>query len=145
MIVYRGLSITPEELNKKYKIGNKISLQGFTSSTLNRNIAVAFSGMNKSRNDVEGKGKVPVLIELEITGNHQFIVLNSKDLTSFPEEEEVILQDGILYECVGVKSEDIQQGEGEEPRKLNIVSLKNVPDKYASSNKYSRVLKLLLN
>ena len=32
--VYRGLTLTREELNNKYKEGKKINLQGFTSTTL---------------------------------------------------------------------------------------------------------------
>ena len=33
-IVYRGLKLSKEELEQKYKVDNLINLQGFTSSTL---------------------------------------------------------------------------------------------------------------
>lgn len=43
IIVYRGLRVSSETLDEKYKIGNVINLQGFTSSTISRETAKTFA------------------------------------------------------------------------------------------------------
>jgi hypothetical protein len=41
--VYRGLQIPADEMEEKYFIGNKITLKGYTSTTLDRPVAVGFA------------------------------------------------------------------------------------------------------
>ena len=41
--VYRGLQMSNEELAAKYFEGNSIRLQGFTSTTLDSNVALGFA------------------------------------------------------------------------------------------------------
>lgn len=43
IIVYRGLKITRENLSKEYIVGNKINLQGFTSTTREMDRALNFA------------------------------------------------------------------------------------------------------
>lgn len=43
IVVYRGLKVHENELQDKYTLGNKITLTGFTSSTLSRKIAISFA------------------------------------------------------------------------------------------------------
>lgn len=47
--VYRGLQVKKEELDNYYKVGNTVSLQGFTSSTMDREIAKSFSFMDSRK------------------------------------------------------------------------------------------------
>lgn len=66
--VYRGLTISSEELASKYKVGNTITLQGFTSTTIVRNVALRFATGGTS-NQVEDSEKVPLLMEIRIKGD----------------------------------------------------------------------------
>ena len=81
--VYRGLKLSTEELENKYKIGNKIQLTGFTSSTLRRNLAQKFA-FQKHKDDSKDLLLKPVLIEIDISGSKQFIGLNSSQLSAYP-------------------------------------------------------------
>ena len=46
---------------------------------------------------------ISILFEIEFRGGMQFFSLNSPELSSYPEEKEVLLQDGILYKVVNVR------------------------------------------
>lgn len=56
---------------------------------------------------------------IEFTGKQQFFFLNSKELSAYYGEQEVLLQDGILYEVidVSVQTESIERGDGIEFKK----------------------------
>ena len=41
--VYRGLKVSETELAERFQVGAKTNLQGFTSSTLNRSVALKFT------------------------------------------------------------------------------------------------------
>lgn len=83
--VYRGLKVSEQELEEKYKIGNVFNLQGYTSSTLNREIAKSFAFDDDNiRNQV--KDKTPLLIEIQFRGHQQFFSLNSSDYSAYPNE-----------------------------------------------------------
>ena len=45
--------------------------------------------------DQEPQDKLPVLIIIDFTGKNQFFFLDTKKVTAFPKEQEVLLQDGI--------------------------------------------------
>ena len=83
--VYRGLQIPEVELKEKYIVGNSFNLQGFTSTTLKRNVAINFAIGDK---DTE---KCPLLIEIKIKGGLQLFNLNSAELSAYPKEEEILL------------------------------------------------------
>ena len=59
--VYRGLSINVEELNSKYVVGKSITLQGFTSTTQDREVALGFATNSPVKENCE-----PLLIEILI-------------------------------------------------------------------------------
>ena len=83
--VYRGLQIPIVELKEKYFVGNSFNLQGFTSTTLKRNVAINFAIGDE---DTE---KCPLLIEIKIKGGLQLFNLNSAELSAYPKEEEILL------------------------------------------------------
>ena len=66
--VYRGLQVPASELTHKYFNGNSIHLQGFTSTTLNRDTALNFA-LDNLPDDVSGADKCPLLIEIVIKGD----------------------------------------------------------------------------
>ena len=66
--VYRGLQVPPSELENKYFRGNSIHLQGFTSTTLNRDTALGFA-LDNLQDDVSRDDKCPLLIEIFIKGD----------------------------------------------------------------------------
>ena len=71
-----------EEIEAEYKKGALIHLKGFTSSTLDRKIAISFAF--KSLNlEVDDPDKSPILMEIEFSGIQQFIHLNSRDVSAF--------------------------------------------------------------
>lgn len=87
--VYRGLKVSQEELDEKYKLNGIINLSGFTSSTLDRDIACSFAfGNLKIKDECH---PCSVLFEIEFTGHNQFISLYNEELSSFPNEREVLL------------------------------------------------------
>lgn len=49
------------------------------------------------------KQLVPLLIEIEFTGENRFIYLNNEELSSFPQEKEVLLQEGMQYKVTSVE------------------------------------------
>ena len=48
----------------------------------------------------------PVLLKINIIDKKQYFYLNTKELSAFPEEDEVLLQDGLLYEVKSIDNED---------------------------------------
>merc|ERR1719353_2200620 len=44
--VYRGLQLSTQELEQRYQIDKRFRLKGFTSTTLNRSVAVDFAVSN---------------------------------------------------------------------------------------------------
>lgn len=44
--------------------------------------------------------KLPVLFEIDFSGGQQFFHLNSEEYSSYPYEEEVLLQEGIQYRVI---------------------------------------------
>ena len=76
-IVYRGLKLTESELTDRFKVGSKISLQGYTSTTLSRNTALTFA-TSKDESDTKSNQstiseaqidqKVPVLFQIQLPG-----------------------------------------------------------------------------
>ena len=129
-----------------------MSLTGFTSTTLNRGTALGFATIDliakekKSAAADSTSSVVPLLIEIDFKGN-QFFYLNSEKLSAYPDEKEVLLQDGVQYKVVTVQPETVTVEEGgqEFQRKLNVVRLQNIEDKYKRANACLRVTRLLTN
>ena len=89
--MYRGLQLPILELDEKFAIRAKISLQGFTSSTLSRDLGLEFALKDLQPNGFSTEGQVPVLFQILFKGGKQFFQLNSTEYSAFPEEEEVLL------------------------------------------------------
>ena len=66
--VYRGLKISNEELESKYNVGNTITLQGFTSTTIDREVALGFA-TDGPLDDADLSEKVSLLLEIRIKEN----------------------------------------------------------------------------
>ena len=49
-----------------------------------------------------GAQKVAILLEITIRGCNQYFCLNSAEYSSYPQEEEVLLQEGIKYRVVDI-------------------------------------------
>ena len=55
-------------MESKYKIGNSITLQGYTSTTIDRNIALGFATADPDNQD-NLSDYFPLLMEIRIKGN----------------------------------------------------------------------------
>ena len=87
--------------------------------------------------------KVPVLRDIAITG--EFFFLNSLDYSAYPEEQEVLIQEGIRYRVISVDQavHSIKVDEKYLEQKLIIVKLRNIKDKYKRMNCFKRSVKYL--
>ena len=75
-----------------------MNLQGFTSTSLSKD-----SALNFATNGVDPSStlqKVAILLEIKISGSKQYFYLNSKEYSSYPNEQEVLLQEGIKYKVI---------------------------------------------
>lgn len=91
--------------------------------------------------------KIPVLIEIKIKQNDQIFFLNSEELSAFPEEEEILLQDGAQYfvvSCNQLNQTIEMNGKLLEKELFNVVLEKKV-DKYLQMNYLFRSIKLLID
>ena len=64
------------ELDSKYYAGNSINLQGYTSTTQDRGVALHFA-IGQNIEEFGTNGKVPILVEIKIKGKQQLFFLNS--------------------------------------------------------------------
>ena len=63
----------------------------------------------------EEPSRLPVILQIEFTGNQQYFFLNSKEVSAYPSEEEILLQDGIQYTVKKVTTETmVKYNEGNE-------------------------------
>lgn len=91
MKLYRGLTLPEDAIqfyHKKQEDRGVFRFNGFTSTTVNKQIAIQFATQNSK------EGSVPVIFEIYLRPNgfgKQF--LDDKTLTAFPNEEEVLVGD----------------------------------------------------
>ena len=92
MKLYRGLSLPPKAVDYyKQKQVDKGSFRfnGFTSTTLNKKVAIGFAKGNAK------KGTIPVIFEIYLWNaesyNRQY--LDSNELSAFPSEKEILVGD----------------------------------------------------
>ena len=78
------------ELNTKYKIGEKIRLNGFTSTTMNRSFSIKFT-VEEEHAEIIDPMKCPVFMQIEFKGRQQFFHLNFKDYSAYPYENEILI------------------------------------------------------
>lgn len=146
--VYRGLQVSPQELQQKYQVSDKIRLQGFTSTTMDPEIAIDFAvgELFDEDEDVGTSNKCPVLIEINVKDHEQLIFLNNDELSAFAEEQEVLLQDGVQYKVVSseIIEATVERDDKQIKKKLTKVCLEKMKDRYTRMNCCHRYLRLLL-
>ena len=86
-----------------------------------------------------------MLFEIDYSGGQQCFHLNSKDLSSYPEEQEVLLQEGIMYKVLKISEEKVPYSiNGSNCLKnLTIISLKNIKEKYSNLSFFERFYNIM--
>lgn len=103
--VYRGMTITPEEMADKYQVGKTVNYPNFTSTTKNRAYSMGFIRRELSADKGKGGQKVGMLLRLDVQENGK----NVEDL-SLAMEEEVLLLPGTKFQ---VETNPVSTAEGE--------------------------------
>ena len=73
-----------------YPINNKVHLTGYTSTSTDFEIAKKFALYNL------GADEIPVIFSINFKGS-QGLFQMSKEYTAYPEENEILVQDGLEY------------------------------------------------
>ena len=129
LTVYRGLQISKSELETKFVPEKTVNLLGFTSTSLDITQAKKFA-LEQLKSD-----KMAVILKIDFTGSNQYFMIDSPEYSSYPQEQEVILQEGVKYLVNRVYQETTDGQALETPKDSNqytitFVELTNVPDKY---------------
>lgn len=66
--VYRGMQVSQDELNNKYKVGDQVALPGFMSTSSEWNAGLNTS-LKKSKK-MSDASKIPVMLEIDFKGNN---------------------------------------------------------------------------
>ena len=74
----------------QYEIGSTMNLLGYTSTSRDFDTALKFSFQDLNID------KVPVVFKIEFRGSQGLFEL-TLDCTAYPEEQEVLVQDGLTY------------------------------------------------
>lgn len=113
-IVYRGLSLLPNDI-KAYKecrdgltdAKQTINLAGYNSTSQERDVAIGFALKNRDPR------RTSVLLEIDLkegTKSGFCFVMNQECFTRFPEENEILLDDGIPFKVSSVsENEDFKR------------------------------------
>ena len=88
-----------------------------------------------------------ILLEITIRGSNQYFYLNSSEYSSYPDEEEVLLQEGIKYKVLDFDEIIVQQviEDQEVDTKVLIIKLDAIGDKYSQMNCCRRGIHYLAN
>ena len=78
-MLYRGVQLTPSEI-QAHAPRKKICLQGYTSTSKDRQVAFNFA------TDRIADGKVAVLYEIEFKGTQGIFFMSSRNFSAHPEE-----------------------------------------------------------
>ena len=86
-------------------------------------------------------------MEITIRGSNQFFSLNSDEYSSFPDEEEVLMQEGIKYKVLTIDEITVksQADDQEVDTKVTVIKLEAVGDKYSQMNCCRRGIHYLAN
>lgn len=86
-IVYRGLTMSSDEIQSKFRVNKNINLLGFTSTTLEKEQAFGFAIKQAKLNpSIDDPAKTPVVMEIEFKGQQQYFELNTKEYSAYPTE-----------------------------------------------------------
>ena len=116
--LYRGTGLKPEQLkeyqDKAGKTGffDKVTITGYISTSLDRLAAEEFTWSNQTT------GHEATLFEIMWKSTTNYYVM---DMSAFPEEQEILLQDGKSFFVVSVEKTVDQHG-----TPLNLVILKTL-------------------
>ena len=143
--VYRGLQTSQEELGRQFKLGDTVNLLGFTSTSLSMERALGFATQGIGL--FSGAQKVAILLEITVRGAKQFFFLNSAEYSSYPCEQEVLLQEGIKYRVLAMDQMIFKQVvEGKEvDTEVAVIRLDAMGDKYSQMNCCRRGIHYLAN
>lgn len=103
--VYRGLTLDTKQLNQvKQMMGDFINLRGYTSTSLNQDVAIEFA---MKYNIPE---RHPVLFSMNMRdgtlGGHCFL-MNERIFSAYPSEEELLLDDGLPFKVITCRERKI--------------------------------------
>ena len=95
----------------------------------------------------ENPSKCPVLIEIKVMDDNQLFFMNSPELSAYPKEQEILLQDGVEYQVIDCNqiTETVREEGRVYTKKVTEVKLVKKSDKYSSMNCLARSMKLLVN
>lgn len=106
---WRGIKLDPEamesfldQIDEAHYSGDPISLKGFTSSTMDPNVATK---------DFGGGGSGGVMFE--ITANHGVYLPSIPNATAIEDEREFLMNHGAKFRVVGVSKEPFKNHKGE--------------------------------
>ena len=88
-----------------------------------------------------------ILLKITIRGSNQFFSLNSAEYSSYPYEEEVLMQEGIKYRVLDIDEMTVKQlvGDQEVDTKVAVIKLDAIGDKYSQMNCCRRGIHYLTN
>ena len=86
----------------KYVPESKIHLMGYTSTSMDIGTAINFASFNAADDD-----KIPVVFEIIFRGDKGLFKL-TQGYSAFPEEGEVLVQDGLEYRITSHESEILE-------------------------------------
>ena len=92
--LYRGLKLDLNEI-EMYQVESNVNLTGYTSSTTNPNVAIEFALDNPQQN------LLPVVFHIEFVSQVGLFQM-SKEYTAYPDEDEILIQDGLQYRVKSV-------------------------------------------
>ena len=92
--MFRGIKLDQNEING-YQIGSTINLLGYTSTSMCSKTALSFAFYDCKDH------YAPVLFEILIKGGSGAFKL-TKGFSAFPNENEVLLQDGFTYKVTDI-------------------------------------------
>ena len=76
-----------------YKVGERIHLPGYTSTSKDVNVAVNFAFKHLKED------QVPVILDITFKGNSGLFEL-TEGFSAYPDEGEILLQDGLTYKII---------------------------------------------
>ena len=138
--VFRGFSLPKVDFENTYKVGDFLSLNSFTSTTLSIDQGFKYALGGFSKDDFD---KIPVLLEIDFEGANQFFFLNSDAYSAYAYEKEVLFQDGIKFKIESKDFETIIHNDKEV--QVAVIKLRNVGDKFKKMNICKKFFNNLIN